>query len=222
MVGIPNLNEELIDLINVLSRCRQINSDEYLKNIYLLVNAVEQKDNYTARHTERVTLYSLVLFDELKNNSDIFKQESSDDYRRDLKISSLLHDVGKIGVRTEILAKPGPLTGDEFKEMMRHPEYGYVLAIQIGESQRVLAGIRNHHERYDGKGYPDGLYRENIPFIAEIISVADAYDAMTSDRPYRKALPREAAHDELLNNCGTQFNPLVIDAFKSCYSAARL
>lgn len=217
-----SLNKEIKELISDLKLYRQQNDRvEYLKTISLLVNAVEKKDAYTARHTERVTLYSLVLFDELNSNPD-YEIDFPKGFRQTLKISALLHDIGKIGIRDCVLNKPGRLTDEEFEEIKKHPSYGYMIGMNIEELDDVLLGVKHHHERYDGKGYPDGLKGDEIPIIAAIISVADAYDAMTSDRPYRKSLSGEIGRDEIMKNSGTQFHPLVVKAFLKVWDNGKI
>jgi len=124
-----------------------------------------------------------------------------------------LHDIGKIGVDESILNKNGPLTKEEWQEVRKHPEIGYRLLVSSNEYADIARDILHHHERYDGKGYPQGLTATDIPFFSRIIAVADAYDAMTSERPYRHALLHEEAINELKNNMGTQFDPEIAQNF---------
>jgi HD-GYP domain-containing protein (c-di-GMP phosphodiesterase class II) len=135
----------------------------------------------------------------------------------DMQRGSLLHDVGKIGVIDSILLKPGKLTDEEWHEMRKHPEIGYNMLRQVkfltGAAEIILA----HHERWDGKGYPYGLHEEEIPLGARIFPVVDTFDAMTSDRPYRKAKSTLDAMQEILTHSGTQFDPLVVEAFLDIY-----
>ena len=121
--------------------------------------------------------------------------------------SALLHDVGKIGVRDDVINKQGKLDDDEYNQIKEHPVLGYQILSSIRESPYLSIGARYHHERYDGKGYPDGLEGENIPEIARIIAVADAYDAMTSTRSYREALSNEKVREEITEGMGRQFDP---------------
>ena len=126
---------------------------------------------------------------------------------------ALLHDVGKIGVPDYILHKPGPLTPEEWDEMKRHPDIGNEMLKDIAFLSGAAAIVHAHHERFDGKGYPNGLTGEEMPLGARIFNVADAFDAMTTDRPYRKALSVAEAREEVLRNSGTQFDPEVVQSF---------
>ena len=133
--------------------------------------------------------------------------------RDEIELLAMLHDIGKIGVDDNVLKKPGPLNDIEWIQMKRHPEIGYRIAISSPELSPIAEYILSHHERWDGKGYPRGLEGENIPIQARIIAVADAFDAMTSDRPYRERLPKEQAINEIKRNSGTQFDPKIVDVF---------
>jgi len=169
-----------------------------------LITAVDNKDRYTRKHSEEVTEYSLLIAQEL---------QVSDETMRTIRIAGLLHDVGKIGVPDEILRKPGRLTPEEEEVMRQHPLIGALIVGAVPGMERVLDGVRCHHERYDGKGYPDGLQGEEIPLLGRLMAIADTYSAMTTDRPYRKALPIEVALEEIRKNSGTQFDPLMVEAF---------
>lgn len=172
--------------------------------ILVLANAIEAKDEYTRGHVERVCGYCLAIARELAMPAEDI---------RDLEVCSFLHDVGKIGVPDAVLQKPGFLDDEERMKMERHSEMGEQLVKPIDVPLRVKQSIRQHQERWDGRGYPDGLNGNDIHIFARIISVADTWDAMTSDRPYRKALAREVAISELRKNAGTQLDPQVVDAF---------
>jgi HD-GYP domain-containing protein (c-di-GMP phosphodiesterase class II) len=139
--------------------------------------------------------------------------ELGDQEIADLKLSALLHDTGKIGIPDSILKKEGRLTDEEFDIMKTHPVRGIKIIQSVKQLARVFVGVRHHHERIDGRGYPDGLSGANIGLPARIIAVADTVDAMTTDRPYRKALSMETAKSELLKHSGTQFDPMVVQAF---------
>ena len=128
-------------------------------------------------------------------------------------MAGLLHDVGKIGVPETVLQKTGKLTAEEFEQMKKHPEIGARILHDIKQVKDIIPGVMHHHERYDGKGYPTGLAGENIPLMGRIICLADCFDAMTSNRTYRKALPLEVALGEIRRCSGTQFDPRLTEAF---------
>ena len=131
----------------------------------------------------------------------------------ELELLSMLHDIGKIGVDDSILTKFDTLTDAEWREMKKHPEIGYRIAMAAPELKHIAEYILCHHERWDGKGYPQGLTGEEIPVLSRIIAVVDSYDAMTHDRAYRKAISAEDAKTEILNNAGTQFDPKIAKVF---------
>ncbi len=172
--------------------------------VFALAETIEQRDKYTGGHTKRVTEYSVLIGEALNlSKKEIYT----------LKIAAILHDIGKIAVPDQILNKPGRLTDEEFAYIKIHPVAGAEILKHIPELKEELKGIKYHHERWDGKGYPEGLKGDQIPFIARIIAVADTFDAMTSNRPYRKALPLEVAFEEVKKCAGTQFDPQVAEAF---------
>lgn len=169
-----------------------------------LSNAIDAKSPWTAGHSERVTHYALLIGKEMNIQDDDLK---------DLQLGGLLHDVGKIGIYDTILNKPGTLSKDEYEIVKRHPLRGVGLLEPIKQLNRVIPCVRHHHERYDGAGYPDGLRGDAIPLWARILAVADAFESMTVNRPYRKALDTERAMEEL-NRCSvTQFDPEVVKVF---------
>jgi len=137
----------------------------------------------------------------------------SKDTLEKLRLASILHDIGKIGVRDNILLKEEKLDHNELENMSMHSKYGSEILSHIKQLQDIIPGVRGHHEKYDGTGYPDHLKGRDIPLIARIIAVSDAFDAMTTDRPYRKGLDNEKAFEELRRNRGAQFDPEVVDAF---------
>ena len=169
-----------------------------------LVSAIEAKDEYTRGHSERVALYGKRLAVELGMDED---------YCERLYLTGLLHDVGKIGIRDAVLRKPGPLTDDEFAEIKQHPDHGWDILHDLEPLRYVLPGVLHHHEQLDGKGYPDKLAGDDIPQDGRILAVADAYDAMTSDRPYRPGMPHEKAAKILKGGSGSQWDAKMIDAF---------
>ena len=178
--------------------------DSFLTAVYTLAETIEKRDPYTGGHTKRVMEYSLAI-------GQYFGL--SDQEMERLKLAAVLHDVGKIGVRDNILLKKGKLDDEEFNEMKRHTIYGEEVLKYIKYFKEIIPGVKFHHERYDGRGYPEGLIGEQIDIIARIIAVGDTFDAMTSDRPYRKALSKEVACAEIEKNTGSQFDPEVVKAF---------
>ena len=169
-----------------------------------LVKALEERDYETEEHTKRMKKFSL-LFGQALNLPDSKLDE--------LSLLSTLHDIGKIGIPDNIILKPGKLNKNEWKIMSKHSEIGYRIASSSPDLAHIAKSILHHHERWDGKGYPYGLVEHEIPITSRIISVVDAYDAMISNRPYRKALPKEIAIDELNKCSGSQFDPELIDTF---------
>ena len=162
-----------------------------------LARTIDAKDKYTNGHSLRVAMYSMMLAKEL----GMSKQQQLDIY-----YMGLLHDIGKIGIPNSIINKTTKLTDEEYEIIKKHPIYGYDILSQIQSMPDLSIGARYHHERVDGKGYPDGLSGYDIPYMARIIAVADSYDTMTSNRSYRKYLPQAVARSEIENNIGTQFD----------------
>ena len=169
-----------------------------------LVSLVDLRDSYTGGHSTRVADYSRRMALEL---------QLSDRDAEMVIMAASLHDIGKIGVSEAILRKPGKLTDEEFEDIRKHPEFGWMVLRGVEGFEEVSQLLLHHHERFDGGGYPGGLRREEIPLGSRIIAVADSFDAMTSNRPYRKAGSAEAASKELVRCAGTQFDPAVVEAF---------
>lgn len=176
----------------------------YLATVKTLIAAVEAKDHYTRGHSEAVARYATAIAKEFN-----FSEEEVER----IYIAGLLHDIGKIGIKEDILLKPGRLTNEEFEAIKEHPLIGIKILEPAAFHNDVISSVSYHHERPDGKGYPYGYKEENISLGAAIINVADAFDAMTSERPYRSALSISEAVEELKKNRGTQFNAMVIDKF---------
>lgn len=176
----------------------------YLHTIQALVSAIEASDSYTRGHSERVTRYSTELARKLRLSPDRIKV---------IERAAILHDIGKIGIDLNLLHKEGKLSSDEIRDLQQHPVIGMKILEPIDFLQDVRQCIGQHHERYDGCGYPNRLAREDQLLESRILAIADAFDAMTSDRPYRKALPVELAVQELTDNMGTQFDPELVPAF---------
>ncbi len=175
-----------------------------------LVAALDIRDSETRGHSERVAELTMALAEEIG-------LAPATPQWRDLQWGALLHDVGKIGVPDEVLRKPGPLSDREWAAMRAHPATGHEMLSEVDFLRPAAQIVHAHHERYDGSGYPRGLKGEEIPLGARIFSIADAFDSMTSDRPYRKAMPAEEALAEILRHSGTQFDPTAVRAFLSVY-----
>ena len=166
--------------------------------------ALEARDPYTKGHSERVAVHSMAIAERLLLPQDQISR---------IQLAGLLHDIGKIGVREDVLMKVGRLTDDEYTDMKRHPEVGASILRPIAQFEDIIECVLYHHERVEGNGYPRGLNGPDIPLGAKILAVADAFDAMTSDRAYRARMTVEEAIDELIRCRGTQFEPIVADAF---------
>jgi HD-GYP domain-containing protein (c-di-GMP phosphodiesterase class II) len=176
----------------------------YKATVLALANAVEARDAYTGKHAERVTAYGIALAQAIGLDTDRVPG---------IEFGFLLHDVGKVGVPDAILFKPGSLDETEFALIAQHPVIGSEILRDVdflGEGKLV---VRHHHERWDGTGYPDGLKGDDIPLAARVFAVADALDALTTDRPYRRGTRFSNARDEIRSHAGTQFDPDVVDAF---------
>ncbi|MFC2072996.1 HD domain-containing phosphohydrolase [Chloroflexota bacterium] len=176
----------------------------FLSAITSLVYALEAKDEYTSGHSQRVADIAVAIARKMN-----LPQESIEKIR----LAGLLHDIGKIGVRESVLHKPSRLANEELQHIQKHSEIGEHILAPIAGDEETLKSIRNHHEHYDGTGYPDRLKNTQISLGARILSVSDAYEAMTSGRPYRKPLSEEIALAEIENGKGTQFDPEIIIAF---------
>ena len=187
-----------------VARLKEREAQVLFEAIQALASAVDAKDPYTARHSMRVTRLALILADAIGLGSD---------EKYVLELSAWMHDVGKIGVPDRILTKPARLTAEEFEIMKIHPVKGGEIVGQIEELSRVADAIRHHHERLDGQGYPDALKGEAIPLPSRIILIADAFEAMTSDRSYRQGLGRARAFEELRKGRGRQFDPDLVEEF---------
>ena len=180
--------------------------ESFVSTVKALAQAVDAKDSYTAGHSSRVTLYSVMIAEELGQDAEMLRK---------VRLAGLLHDVGKIGIRDSVLGKAGKLDDEEFAVMKSHPAVGEGILRPVGQLADVIPGVVSHHERFDGRGYPKGLKGEEIPLMGRIIGVADAFDAMTSDRVYRPRLSDEVAVGELKKHSGTQFDSRVVKAFLS-------
>ena len=187
---------------------RMEQEERTLETMRTIASTIDAKDEYTGGHSARVAMYA-------KELASIVKDEymlSDDDLQRIYYIG-LMHDIGKIGIPDHILNKAGRLTDEEYNIMKSHTSIGSEIFSTLNFIQGLQDGIRHHHERYDGKGYPDSLQGDEISLFARILCIADCYDAMTSDRVYRKKLSEEEVYNELKKNAGKQFDPHLVDVF---------
>jgi HD-GYP domain-containing protein (c-di-GMP phosphodiesterase class II) len=191
--------------VEITYRIKEIDKN-YLSMIEIMASAVELNDAYTSEHNLRVAHFARMIGEYINF-----------EHIETLDVAARLHDIGKISVPTEILNKPGVLTEKEFEVIKEHPVAGYQIMDNIDFFKDVKYGVLYHHERYDGKGYPEGLKGDDIPIIAQIISVADVFDALVTDRPYRKAFSVNKALEIMVENSGTMFNPMLVSAFINQY-----
>ncbi len=178
--------------------------ENLFSTLFAFVTAIEVRDLYTRKHSTRVAKVAHIIAEAM---------ECTKEELEIINVAGSLHDIGKIGIRDEILLKPGCLTEDEYEKIKEHPVIGADIISKLGLWDREAKIIRHHHERFDGKGYPDGLKGEQIPKLARILSVADCYDAMASDRAYRKKMDKNVVLEIILKNSGAQFDPDVVDSF---------
>jgi HD-GYP domain-containing protein (c-di-GMP phosphodiesterase class II) len=176
----------------------------FLETVRALTAAIEAKDPYTCGHAERVSLIAEMMGRAMKVDEQTIQN---------FKLGGLLHDVGKMGVPEAILTKHAKLSPSEITLVQRHPEIGYKVFKDVALLTQPLLGVLHHHERFDGMGYPHGLAGENIPLIARVLALCDTFDAMSSNRSYRLALPREKVFEEIRACAGTQFDPALVETF---------
>ncbi|HET8529201.1 MAG TPA: HD domain-containing phosphohydrolase [Gaiellaceae bacterium] len=199
---------DLRQLLEIERAQRQALQASYLETVTALAVALDTKDTGTRQHSQRVQRYAVELLEGVEPG--LPRDDQSIEY------GFLLHDLGKIGIPDAILQKPGPLTPAERRRMQTHTVLGEQMLSGVAVLQGAgLSVVRSHHERWDGKGYPDGLAGDEVPLGARVFAVADALDAMTSDRPYRRALPWRQAREEILSQAGRQFDPDVVEAFRA-------
>jgi HD-GYP domain-containing protein (c-di-GMP phosphodiesterase class II) len=202
-----NFNEmsaQLAEQKGKLNKYAQDLEEAYVSIVKVVAAAIDARDSYTHGHSARVAQLSLLIGKQMGLPHDDLT---------DLEIACLFHDVGKIKTPDSILLKPGKLTAAEYKEMMHHVEYGASILSWAPSLVKYIPSTRHHHEWHNGKGYPDGLAGDDIPLFAAIISIGDTFDAMTSDRPYRKALSEEEALKEIRRMSGIQFRPDLVEVF---------
>ena len=214
----PVSPDELLTTIRSrLGRLQQLHfaqlEQSYEASLIMLANAIEVRDPYTRGHVERVMNYALSVTEYLVWNPAEIKV---------IRFGSILHDIGKINISETILKKDGPLNNDEWREMKKHPVYGVELISGIHYLAPAIPVIQNHHERWDGSGYPAGLCEEEIPLSARIVAVADSFDAMTTERPYRPVMLPSEACKEILQCSGSQYDPTVVKAFVKAWYASQI
>lgn len=207
------MSESISTAVNNLKRAARENHELFINSIRALAAAIDAKDPYTRGHSERVARYSSLVAKEMGLPSE--------DVRR-VRLSALLHDVGKIGIDDRIIRKPTALTEEEFEIMKSHPVKGAAIMDAIPELHDVIPGMKHHHERWEGGGYPDGLVGEEIPLQARIVSVADTFDAMTTTRPYQQAMDLRFVFQRLRDLAGNRFDPQVVDALIRSYDKGEL
>jgi HD-GYP domain-containing protein (c-di-GMP phosphodiesterase class II) len=190
-----------------------VNGDAFLAMVTVLANAIEARSTYASGHTRRVGAFARAAARRLGFGEPAL---------RAVELGSVLHDIGEVGIPDRILTKPGPLTPEEEEQVMRHPSIGARLLRSVPELAHLVPFVLHHHERYDGTGYPHGLAENAIPLGARLLAVADAFDAMTTDRPYRTRLSPATAIAELAEAAGGQFDPDVVAALVEAYHAGEL
>lgn len=211
--GFNIMAEDIQQYISDLKSASDENRQLFIDSIEMIAAAVDAKDPYTKGHSSRVSQYSVILAVEM--GLDTREVEK-------IRASATLHDVGKIGVDDYVLRKPGVLTDDEFELMKRHTIIGFEIVRQVQQLAETLPGIRWHHESLDGTGYPDGIRGDEIPLMVRVISVADTFDATTTDRPYQTGRTFPEALEILKKHAGTRYDPIVVDAMHSAYTKGYL
>ena len=197
-------------LVRRLKQALRQNQELFLETIRTLATAIDAKDPYTRGHSERVCSYSMAIARHLGlSQEEVFR----------VRIAAILHDVGKLGIRDGILNKPGGLSEEEFEVMRQHPGIGAQIMAPIRMLKDIIPGIRNHHETWDGNGYPDRMIGDQIPMVARIIGISDTFDAMTTERPYQKAMELEFVVAKMQAMSGTRFDPTVVEAFMAAVEA---
>ncbi len=205
-----NMAGNIEALVRRLKQALRQNQELFLETIKTLAAAIDAKDPYTRGHSERVSSYSMAISRHLGlGQEEVFR----------VHIAAILHDVGKLGIRDGILNKPGGLSDDEFEIMRQHPAIGAQIMSPIRMLKDIIPGIRNHHETWEGSGYPDRLKGDEIPMVARIIGVADTFDAMTTNRPYQQAMTLDYVLAKMRSMSGIRFDPLVVEAFIAAVEA---
>jgi HD-GYP domain-containing protein (c-di-GMP phosphodiesterase class II) len=198
------MSSSIEQAVEQLKKAAHENHLLFINSVRMLAAAIDAKDPYTRGHSERVARYSIAI----GKNLSLPERDM-----RNLRISALLHDVGKIGIDDRILRKPGALSDDEFEVMKQHPAKGAAIMSGVAQLIDIIPGMKYHHEKWSGGGYPDGLEGEQIPMQARIVAIADTFDAMTTNRPYQKAMELNYVVEKIKSFGGTRFDPRVVDAF---------
>jgi HD-GYP domain-containing protein (c-di-GMP phosphodiesterase class II) len=198
------MTDQIEAFVKDLQRSSQENRELFIGTVKALAAAIDGKDPYTRGHSERVSRFSVAIAQRLNLPDDEVER---------IRISALLHDVGKIGIDDKILKKPAALTDEEYEIMKKHPQKGFKIMSQIPAMKEFLPGMYMHHEMVDGRGYPQGLKGDEIPLMGKIVAVADTFDAMTTDRPYQKAMQFEDALQRIESFTGSRYDPDVVAAF---------
>jgi HD-GYP domain-containing protein (c-di-GMP phosphodiesterase class II) len=207
------MTDQVERFIGDLQQSAEENRELFLGTVKALAAAIDGKDPYTRGHSERVSRFSVATAQALGlSEGDIEK----------IRVSALLHDVGKIGIDDRVLKKPSALTDEEFEIMKSHPQKGFKIMSQIPAMRDFLPGMYMHHEMINGEGYPQGLHGDQIPMQARIVSVADTFDAMTTERPYQRAMELEAALTRLKSFVGTRYDARVVAAFVAACEAGKI
>jgi HD-GYP domain-containing protein (c-di-GMP phosphodiesterase class II) len=204
---------DIEEYVERLKQAAAENRELFLGSIRMLAAAIDEKDPYTRGHSGRVAKYSIIIAEYMGLESEEIDR---------LRISALLHDVGKIGVDDRVLKKPGKLTDEEFDLMKQHPTKGANIMRPVAQLKDMLPGIELHHERMDGAGYPYGLTGDQIPMMARIIAVADTFDAITTNRPYQSAMDLEFALGRIRSLAISKFDPKVVAALDAAIASGRL
>jgi HD-GYP domain-containing protein (c-di-GMP phosphodiesterase class II) len=207
------------ELIKDLKTAYEKEHSLFIQTSVALATAIDARDSYTHGHSERVSHYSLVIAKQLIDEGKI---EFDREFMETVQLSALLHDIGKIGIRDNVLNKPDKLTAEEFEVMKTHVMIGASIIKPVHGLTHLGDGILYHHERHDGNGYPHGLKGKEIPIIGRIVNVADSYDTIVTSRSYKSSMVPEKAFKELIHCKGTQFDPEVVDAFYNAFKAGKL
>ena len=214
----PITREDLVTVVNSrLERSHQLHVAQlqraYETSLVVLANAIEVRDQYTRGHVERVMSYAYAI---AENLNDLHVDHDQ------LRFGAMLHDIGKIHIRETTLCKQDSLSPTEWSEIQLHPSTGVEMIKDIPYLLPAVPVVRYHHERWDGSGYPEGLHGEDIPLVARIVSIADGFDAMTTDRPYSTARSLDQARQEIVNGSGNRYDPFVVDAFLRAWDSGRI